>query len=63
MTEQYCTINNDQDLWVESDARPFIGERCKVIKRTRAGLIQVALVSNPKEVYSFPQRNVDIEPE
>ena len=53
-----CTINTDGDLWMDADAREFIGQVCVVVKTTKSGLIQVALDSNHKKTYSFPKRNV-----
>jgi hypothetical protein len=55
-----CTINGSGDLYMTYEARPFIGAACIIIKRTKAGLIQVQLKADPKMRYSFPERNVDI---
>jgi hypothetical protein len=57
-----CTINRSGDLYMDADTRPFIGELCVILKRTKAGLIQVALEQDRKQVYSFPRKNVDILP-
>jgi hypothetical protein len=54
-----CTLNTDADLWFEADARPFIGAACEVVKVCKSGLIQVRLMSDPRQVYSAPKRNVD----
>lgn len=56
-----CTVNGLSDLFFDVEARDFIGQPCTVVKRTKAGLIQVALVDQPLKTYSVPQRNVDIE--
>lgn len=57
-----CTINRAGDLYMLSEARPFIGAACVVLKITKSGLVQVSLKENPKMVYSFPKRNVDLAP-
>ena len=43
------------------ETRPFLGEPCEIVKVTKAGLIMVRLLANPKLTYSFPKRNVDLE--
>jgi len=58
-----CVINGLNDLYMDYDARPFIGQECFVIKRTKSGLIQVALRSNIRKMYSFAQKNIDFLPE
>jgi hypothetical protein len=55
-----CTVNTSGDMFMMTDAREFFGAPCVVIKRTKAGLILVALHGDLKRVYSFPQRNVDV---
>lgn len=59
---QTCTVNGVGDLFMEYDARPFLGSACVVVKITKSGLIQVALKTDPKMVYSFPKRNIDLLP-
>lgn len=54
-----CTLNGAGDLAMDFDARPFIGSKCVVIKTTKAGLVQVALVEDRRRTYSAPQRNVE----
>ncbi len=54
-----CTVNMDGDLWFEMESREFIGAECIIVKRTKAGLIQVALKNNEKKVYSVSQGNID----
>ncbi len=54
-----CTVNMDGDLWVVAEAREFIGAECIIVKKTKAGLIQVALKNNEKKVYSVSQGNID----
>ena len=56
-----CTVNGFRDLAFESEAKKFIGEDCVIVKRCRSGLIQVALINNPKMVYSVPQSNITIK--
>jgi hypothetical protein len=55
-----CTLNELGDLYFNVESRDFIGAPCVIVKRTKAGLIQVALVENPNKTYSAPQRNVEI---
>lgn len=55
-----CTINDLGDLYMEAEARKFIGAECEVIKMTKAGLVQVRLKADPRMVYSAPRRNVDL---
>jgi len=57
-----CIVNGLNDLYMDFDARPFIGQECFIIKRTKGGLIQVALKSNIKKMHSFAQRNIDLPP-
>jgi len=59
-TGHICTVNGKNDLYMDYAARPFIGMKCIILKQTKAGLISVALLSNPKKIYSFPQRNIDL---
>jgi hypothetical protein len=56
-----CTVNRDGDLFMEYEAREFIGAKCVIVKRTKSGLIQVALAENKKRVYSVPARNIDLD--
>lgn len=53
-----CTLNRSFDLFMEHEARAFIDARCVVVKRTKAGLVQVSLKSDPSKTYSAPLRNV-----
>lgn len=53
-----CTVNGKGDLFVLHEAREFIDEECTIIKRTKAGLIQVCLKDKPKRTYSVPQKNI-----
>lgn len=55
-----CKINSAGDLFFIDDAKKFIGQTCIIIKRTRAGLIQVCLESDHRQKISLPQKNVDI---
>lgn len=62
MPGQQCTLNRRGDLFMEHEARPFIDAPCVVVKRTKAGLVQVALKSDPRQTYSAPLRNVTLRP-
>lgn len=55
-----CTVNRNRDMFMIYEARQFFGCQCVIVKRTKSGLVQVALASNAKAVYSFPQSNVDL---
>lgn len=55
-----CTINNKGDLAQNAPCSDFIGQPCEVVKRTKAGLIEVRLIRNPKRVMSFAPRNVEV---
>lgn len=57
---ELCKVNSDGDLYFEYETRVFIGQECTIIKKTKSGLIQVRLNSNPKKVYSVPQQNIDL---
>jgi len=58
-----CSVNNGGDLFFYSSMRPFIGKECTIIKRTKSGLIQVSLNSNPKKTASVAQSNITLEGE
>lgn len=62
ITGDLCTVNDSRDLYMEYEARPFIGQRCVFIKVTKGGLMQVALESDSRKIRSFPKRNVDMLP-
>lgn len=55
-----CVVNSSGDLFFEYEARCFINQRCTIIKRTKAGLVRVSLVSDPKRMISLAQSNVDL---
>lgn len=55
-----CTVNASGDMALMCEARPFFNVPCVIVKRTKAGLIQVALAVDLRRTYSFPQRNVDL---
>ena len=57
-----CTLNSDGDLFMIYEARQFIGAPCVAVKRTKAGLVQVALRSDPRSTFSAPLRNVVLTP-
>jgi hypothetical protein len=54
-----CTLSSLGDLYVEDEARPFIGAECIFVKVTKAGLAQVALAADPRKTYSAPPRNLE----
>lgn len=56
-----CVINGKGDLAMVFEARPFIGEKCTIVKKTKAGLIHVVNASG--QFYSFPQRNIELKDE
>lgn len=56
-----CTVTNDGDLFMEYDARQFIGAECVFLKITKAGLAQVALCEDESKTYSVPLRNIKTE--
>ncbi len=57
---------NKEDIYIISggdfgcipDAYPFLYKDLKFIKKTRSGLYQMSLKSDPKKTYSFPKRNI-----
>ena len=53
-----CTVNSIGDLFFDYDSREFIGANCIFLKRTKSGLIQVKLESNPNKKNSFPLKNI-----
>jgi hypothetical protein len=55
-----CTVNKNGDLFLDSAIRPFFNKDCVIVKRTKSGLIQVALSSNKKCMCSVPARNIDL---
>ena len=46
-----CTLNRQDGIFMDFEAREFIGATCVVVKRTKAGLIKVALESDFKRTY------------
>jgi len=56
-----CFVNGIGDLFMDSDARPFINQRCVFLKKTKAGLMQVALAIDPKQQRSFSLKNISME--
>lgn len=62
MPGQECTLNRHGDLFMVHEARAFIDAPCVVVKRTKAGLVQVALKSDPRQTYSAPLRNATVTP-
>lgn len=53
-----CTVNGGRDLMFDRFQGSFIDEPCVIVKVTKAGLIQVALESDPKVTTSVPQHNI-----
>lgn len=57
---QRCTINHRHDIWCDAESRLFIDKECRIVKKTKSGLIQVELVNDSTKKYSFMQGNVDL---
>jgi len=55
-----CSVNGKGDLGVDPAARRLIGAECRVVKQTKAGLIQVYLIDDPEIRLSVPQRNIEL---
>ena len=55
-----CTVNGNGDLGMIHQAKPFIHKSCIIVKKCRSGLIQVALESDPRQMYSVPESNIDL---
>jgi hypothetical protein len=55
-----CVINYFGDVYADADSRPFLGQKCIILKKTKAGLTQVALKADPKKKFSFNNRNISI---
>ena len=55
-----CTVNASGDLFMMVDARAFIGNPCRIIKRTRSGKILLCLIGKEQWTLSVGQRNVDL---
>lgn len=55
-----CRINTQGDVFMMRDAKPFMSELGVVVRETKAGLIQVSLLSDSRKTHSFPKRNVDL---
>lgn len=55
-----CTINNHGGIDLNVPCRDFIGAPCEIVKRTKAGLIEVRLIQDRRRCMSFAPRNVDL---
>lgn len=55
-----CTVNDSGDLYMMREARPFIWADCVIVKVTKGGLVQVALVVDQRKTYSVPGRNISV---
>ena len=55
-----CIVNSRDGLDQELPAKPFIGQPCKVVKRTMEGMIMVYLVADSRQVAAFKPSNVDV---
>jgi hypothetical protein len=55
-----CVVNGYGDIYCTYETREFIGQPCEIVKVTKAGLIMVKLNKNPKRVYSFAKKNIDL---
>lgn len=56
----HCIINEGKDLYFYVENRPFINQKCEIIKKTKAGLYQVKLLDGTDRTMSFPKYNIDI---
>lgn len=56
-----CTVNCSRDLLIDRTYGKWVGEDCVIVKRTKGGLIQVALESKPKSVCAVPQGNITMK--
>jgi hypothetical protein len=60
MLNKQCIVNSKDDLYALYEAREFIDKQCSIIKKTKSGLIQVSLNSNPKKLLSVSQKNITL---
>lgn len=51
-----CAVKAQSAEWLAHNQLRFIGAPCVVVKRTRAGLIQIALARRPRHTTSMSQR-------
>ena len=59
VTNKACRIRSTGDLYMDAEARPFLGENCRAIRQTKAGLVQVSLEREPARVYSFALKAIE----
>lgn len=57
---QLCTVHNGGDLYFEVESRPFIGQRCHIVKQTKGGPWLVSLESDPKKQYAVAASNITV---
>ena len=58
---QSVIVNGHRDLFMDFEAREFIGELCVVTGFTKGGLIRVELKSDPSKTISLPKSNLDAD--
>jgi hypothetical protein len=56
---QVVRVNSSGDLYMEYEARPYIGQEVTVVGRCRSGLYMVQLGDNQKSRRTFAKRNLD----
>lgn len=53
-----CTVNGNCDWLQDEHRRTFMYRKCVIVKRCKSGLLQVALVADPKRASSFAEYNL-----
>ncbi len=56
-----CTVNGYRDLMMNREQGRFIDKPCVIVRRTKAGLIQVAMENDPTATTSVPQYNITMK--
>lgn len=57
-----CTVNKGRDNFMCGELRPFMGTKCTVIRKTKAGLYLISLDADPKKIESVARRSIDLWP-
>ena len=55
-----CTVNKGRDNFMCGNIRPFIGNKCTIIRKTKHGLYIISLDSDPKQTESVSKRDLDL---
>lgn len=55
-----CTVNGRGDLMIDRTDGWWIGKECRIIKETKAGLIEIELVEDTRKRRSFAKYNIDL---